>query len=329
LFPAEGGKQTLILGFLMQPVYIVGAGPGDPDLITVKGRNLLIKADVIVYANSLIPDAMLQYCRTDAEIIPTASKSLEEILEIIVDRVRSQKLVVRLHDGDPSLYGAIQEQIVALSEAEIPFEIIPGVSAFQLAAARLQVELTVPELVQTIILTRISGRTQVPEREELSSLAAHQASLCLYLSAHHVENAQSKLMEHYPPDTNVAICYRLGWEDEKILTVPLSDMASVTIKGSGIPGTSITNTWVNRRPPRRPWVLSSMGRSKSSVCKCPFITAAALPSRTIAQALAATASSLPCTSIISKPERYLLQLLSSSPDGICPANVLESSINNC
>jgi len=141
----------------MQPVYIVGAGPGDPDLITVKGRNLLIKADVIVYANSLIPDAMLQYCRTDAEIIPTASKSLEEILEIIVDRVRSQKLVVRLHDGDPSLYGAIQEQIVALSEAEIPFEIIPGVSAFQLAAARLQVELTVPELVQTIILTRISG----------------------------------------------------------------------------------------------------------------------------------------------------------------------------
>jgi len=214
LFPAFGGKQTLILGFLMQPVYIVGAGPGDPDLITVKGRNLLIKADVIVYANSLIPDAMLQYCRTDAEIIPTASKSLEEILEIIVDRVRSQKLVVRLHDGDPSLYGAIQEQIVALSEAEIPFEIIPGVSAFQLAAARLQVELTVPELVQTIILTRISGRTQVPEREELSSLAAHQASLCLYLSAHHVENAQSKLMEHYPPDTNVAICYRLGWEDE-------------------------------------------------------------------------------------------------------------------
>jgi precorrin-4/cobalt-precorrin-4 C11-methyltransferase len=230
LFPAFGGKQTLILGFLMQPVYIVGAGPGDPDLITVKGRNLLIKADVIVYANSLIPDSMLQYCRTDAEIIPTASKSLEEILEIIVDRVRSQKLVVRLHDGDPSLYGAIQEQIVALSEAEIPFEIIPGVSAFQLAAAKLQVELTVPELVQTIILTRISGRTQVPEREELSSLAAHQASLCLYLSAHHVENAQSKLMEHYPPDTNVAICYRLGWEDEKILTVPLSDMASVTIK---------------------------------------------------------------------------------------------------
>ena len=213
---------------MLQPVYIVGAGPGDPDLITVKGRNLLIKADVIVYANSLIPDSMLQFCRTDAEIIPTASKSLEEILEIVIDRVRSHKLVVRLHDGDPSLYGAIQEQMVVLSEAEIPFEIIPGVSAFQLAAARLQVELTVPELVQTIILTRISGRTQVPHKEELSSLAAHQASLCLYLSAHHVDNAQAKLMEHYPTNTTVAICYRLGWEDEKILTVPLSEMASVT-----------------------------------------------------------------------------------------------------
>jgi precorrin-4/cobalt-precorrin-4 C11-methyltransferase len=213
---------------MLEPVYIVGAGPGDPDLITVKGRELLTKADVIIYANSLIPDSMLKFCREDAEIIPTASKSLEEIIAILIDRVRSQKLVVRLHDGDPSLYGAIQEQIMALTEAEIPFEIIPGVSAFQLAAARLQVELTVPELVQTIILTRISGRTQVPKKEELSKLAAHQASLCLYLSAHHVENVQAKLAEHYPLDTTVAICYRLGWDDEKILTVPLSAMAATT-----------------------------------------------------------------------------------------------------
>lgn len=211
------------------PIYIIGAGPGDPDLITVKGRQLLEKADVVVYANSLIPDSMLQYCRADAEIIPTASQSLEEIVAIMIEKVRSQKLVVRLHDGDPALYGAIQEQMTALIAANIPFEIIPGVSAFQLAAARLQTELTVPQLVQTIILTRISGRTQVPEREELSSLAAHQASLCLYLSAHHVENAQAKLMEHYPSDTTVAICYRLGWEDEQIITVPLANMAFTTI----------------------------------------------------------------------------------------------------
>lgn len=213
---------------MLEPVYIVGAGPGDPDLITVKGRNLLLQADVIVYANSLIPASMLQFCRADAEIIPTASKSLDEIVEILIDRVRSHKLVVRLHDGDPSLYGAIQEQIIALSESEVPFEIIPGVSAFQLAAARLQVELTVPEIVQTVILTRISGRTQVPEKEELSRLAAHQASLCLYLSAYHVDKVQAKLIEHYPSYTTVAICYRLGWEDEKILTVPLSEMATVT-----------------------------------------------------------------------------------------------------
>jgi precorrin-4/cobalt-precorrin-4 C11-methyltransferase len=212
----------------INPVYIIGAGPGDPDLITVKGRNLLAAADVVIYADSLVPVQMLAVCRPDAEFIATASKTLEEILDLTIARARAEKLVIRLHDGDPSLYGAIHEQIMALSAAKVPFEIIPGVSAFQLAAARLQVELTVPELVQTIILTRISGRTQVPDREELSSLAAHQASLCLYLSAHHVETAQAKLLAHYPPDTTVAICYRLGWTDEKILLVPLQEMAAAT-----------------------------------------------------------------------------------------------------
>jgi precorrin-4/cobalt-precorrin-4 C11-methyltransferase len=212
----------------LKPVYIVGAGPGDPDLIVVKGRNILAQADVVIYADSLVPRQMLDICRSDAEIIPTANKTLEEIMPAIVAAVRSQKLVVRLHDGDPSLYGAIHEQIIALNEANIPFEIIPGVSAFQLAAAKLQVELTIPELVQTIILTRISGRTQVPEREELSSLAAHRASLCLYLSARHVEQAQAKLLEHYPANTTVAICFRLGWPDEKIVLVPLTEMAAAT-----------------------------------------------------------------------------------------------------
>ncbi|AFY73960.1 precorrin-4 C11-methyltransferase [Synechococcus sp. PCC 7502] len=211
-----------------RPVYIVGAGPGDPDLITVKGRDLLTQADVVVYANSLIPETMLQFCRDDAEIIPTASKTLEQILEILIDRVRSQKSVVRLHDGDPSIYGAIHEQIVGLATADIPVEIIPGVSAFQVAAAQLQVELTIPELVQTIILTRASGRTQVPESEDLARLAAHQASLCLYLSAGHVAKAQAQLMLHYPADTPVAICFHLGWQDQKILTVPLKEMAAVT-----------------------------------------------------------------------------------------------------
>jgi precorrin-4/cobalt-precorrin-4 C11-methyltransferase len=214
-------------------IYIVGAGPGDPDLITVKGQRLLAQADVIIYADSLIPTKMLCDTKPDAEIIPTAAKTLEEILAILIDRSRSGQLVVRLHDGDPCLYGAIGEQMHGLLEAGIDFEIVPGVSAYQLAAARLRVELTVPELVQSIILTRITGRTQVPIAEELSTMAAHQASLCLYLSARHVEKAQQQLLQYYPIDTPVAICFRLGWEDEKILLVPLSEMTTAT-QGSNL-----------------------------------------------------------------------------------------------
>ncbi|MHC0063368.1 precorrin-4 C(11)-methyltransferase [Nostoc sp. UIC 10890] len=220
-------KKTL---YAVEPsVYIVGAGPGDPDLLTVKAQKLLAAADVILFADSLVPEQILELCRKDAEIIRTANQTLEEILPIMIDRVRSQnKSLVRLHSGDPSLYSAIHEQMHLLAEANIPFEVIPGISAFQAAAAKLKVELTVPGLVQTIILTRISGRTEVPATEELSTLAAHQASLCLYLSARHVENAQAKLLEHYPGDTQVAICFRIGWPDEKIRVVPLNEMADCT-----------------------------------------------------------------------------------------------------
>ncbi|WP_404786085.1 precorrin-4 C(11)-methyltransferase [Altericista sp. CCNU0014] len=210
-------------------VYIVGAGPGDPELLTLKAHRMLSQADVVLYADSLIPQQLLDAVKPGAEVIQTASKTLEEILPILIDRVRSRRQsVVRLQSGDPSLYSAVHEQIQALSAAEIPFEVIPGIGAFQAAAARLQVELTVPELVQTIILTRISGRTSVPATEDLASLAAHQASLCLYLSAHHVEAAQAKLLAHYPPDTCVAICFRLGWPDEQLWVVSLDRMAAVT-----------------------------------------------------------------------------------------------------
>lgn len=209
-------------------VYIVGAGPGDPDLLTVKAQRLISQADVILFADSLVPKQVLQTTRPDVELIKTAHSTLEEILPIMIDRVRAGKSVVRLHSGDPCLYGAVQEQMYALLEAEIPFEVVPGISAFQAAAARLRVELTLPGLVQTIILTRVSGRTRVPEAEELATLAAHQASLCLYLSARHVEDAQTELLQHYPASTPVAICYRLGWPDEKIWLVPLEQMAIVT-----------------------------------------------------------------------------------------------------
>jgi precorrin-4/cobalt-precorrin-4 C11-methyltransferase len=209
-------------------VYIVGAGPGDPDLLTVKAQTLLQNADVILFADSLVPRQILQWAHPDAEVIRTANKTLEEILPLMIDRVRSRLSVVRLHSGDPSLYSAASEQMQALADAEIPFEVVPGISAFQLAAARLKVELTVPELVQTIILTRISGQTHVPEAEDLSALAAHRATLCLYLSARHIQAAQDKLMAHYPADCPVAVCFRLGWQDEKLWVVPLSEMAAIT-----------------------------------------------------------------------------------------------------
>jgi precorrin-4/cobalt-precorrin-4 C11-methyltransferase len=214
---------------LKPAVYIVGAGPGDPELLTVKAQKVLDRADVILYADSLVPKQILQNVRADAKLIPTGNKTLEEIVPLAISFVRQNLSVVRLHSGDLSLYSAIGEQMRAFSKAGIPFELIPGISAFQAAAAKLGTELTVPELVQTIILTRISGRASaVPESEELASLAAHKASLCLYLAARHVEDAQAQLLQHYPPDTPVAICFRIGWQDEKIWLVPLEKMTEVS-----------------------------------------------------------------------------------------------------
>ncbi len=214
---------------LLPAVYLVGAGPGDPDLLTVKALKIIQQADVLVYANSLVPPQILSAMRPDAEKIATANMTLEAIVPLMVERVRAGKSVARLQSGDPSLYSAIHEQIQRLAEAQVAFEVIPGISAFQAAAAALQVELTIPAQVQSIILTRISGRTQVPAAEELSSLAAHQASLCLYLSARHVEASQAQLMKHYPPQTPVAICFRVGWPDEQITVVPLEKMAEATV----------------------------------------------------------------------------------------------------
>jgi precorrin-4/cobalt-precorrin-4 C11-methyltransferase len=210
-------------------VYIIGTGTGDPELLTIKAKKIIDRADVLVVADSLIPPQIYRDCRKDAEIITSSDKNLEEIAALIIARVRNNLIVARLHSGDLSLYSAIREQIQCLQAAEIPFELIPGISVFQAAAAKLKTELTIPNLVQTIILTRISGRASaVPEREDLASLAAHQASLCLYLAANHVETAREKLLEFYPTDTPVAICFHLGWEDEKIWIVPLAEMAAVS-----------------------------------------------------------------------------------------------------
>jgi precorrin-4/cobalt-precorrin-4 C11-methyltransferase len=212
-------------------LYLIGVGPGDPDLLTVRAARIITGVDVILYADSLIPDRIFQSARADAEIIKTSHQTLEEIVAIAIDRVRAGLIVARLHSGDLTLYSAITEQIHAFRAAKIEIELVPGIGAFQAAAARLQIELTVPEIVQTIILTRPTGRaSSVPAAEDLASLAAHQASLCLYLAAKHVEAARSKLLEHYPPDTPVAICFRIGWEDEQIWVVPLTEMAAVTAR---------------------------------------------------------------------------------------------------
>ena len=205
-------------------IYIIGVGPGDPDLLTVKADRLIRNADIILYTDSLIPPEIMSIARPTASLITTADKNLEEMLALMTASARLGLNVVRLHDGDPCLYGAIQEQMSGLLAASLDFEVVPGVSAYQVAAARLRVELTMPEQVQTIILSRMSGRTIVPDDQELSSLAAHRSSLCLYLSAKHIEQVESKLLLHYPPETPVAICFRLGWKDEKIVLVPLSQL---------------------------------------------------------------------------------------------------------
>jgi precorrin-4/cobalt-precorrin-4 C11-methyltransferase len=193
----------------LQPaVYFIGAGPGDPELLTLRASKIIANADVIVVADSLVPKEILHEVRPDAEIIP-----------LTIARVRANLAVARIHSGDLTLYSAIREQIQALAAANVAYELIPGISAFQAAAAKLGAELTVPELVQTIILTRIGGRASaMPAEEELSSLASHQASLCLYLAARHVEAAESKLLKHY----------RVGWSDEKIWVVPLEKMAETS-----------------------------------------------------------------------------------------------------
>lgn len=222
-------RKTLNPTPLKPCVYIIGAGPGDPELLTIKAYRILTQADIIVYANTLVPPEILIDTRPDAQLVATGNQTLEEILSVMIAGVRAGKSVVRLHSGDLSLYSAIHEQVLALTEAEIPVELIPGIGVFQAAAAKIGTELTIPDLVQTIILTRISGRASgVPKSEELGSLAAHQASLCLYLAARHVDTAQGKLLEHYPPHTPVAICFRIGWPEEKIWIVPLESMATVT-----------------------------------------------------------------------------------------------------
>jgi precorrin-4/cobalt-precorrin-4 C11-methyltransferase len=209
----------------MTPVYFIGAGPGDPELITVKGLKIIREAHVIIYAGSLVNEAVLAERRPDAEVHDSAGMALEEVLDTILRGVAAGKRVARVHTGDPSLYGAIREQIDALAAKGVACRVIPGVSSFTAAAATLEREFTLPGVSQTVILTRLEGRTPVPERERLESLAAHRASMCIFLSAQNIDEVARRLGQHYPPETPVAVVRRASWPDEKCVCGTLADIA--------------------------------------------------------------------------------------------------------
>lgn len=199
-------------------VYFVGAGSGAVDLITVRGQRLLESADVIIYAGSLVNPELLNYAKKNCEIYNSATMTLEEVMDVMVPAVKVKKQVVRLHTGDPSVYGAIREQMDILDNEGIDYEVCPGVSACFGAAASLNLEYTLPGLSQSLIITRAEGRTPVPSGEGIASFATHQASMAIYLSAGMMESVRSQLLEGgYSNDTPVAIVYKATWPEEKIV----------------------------------------------------------------------------------------------------------------
>ena len=205
-------------------VEIVGAGPGDPDLISVRGRMFLEKADLILYAGSLVPRELTACAKAGATVKSSAGLALEEQIALMKEFYDQGKLVVRLHTGDPCLYGAIQEQMNYFDQYRWSYHITPGISAFQAAAAELRSQFTIPQKVQTIILTRGEGRTPMPDREKLHLLARSHSTMCIYLSADIVEKVQEELLMEYPETTPVAACYRLTWKEQRIYRGQLKDL---------------------------------------------------------------------------------------------------------
>ncbi len=210
---------------MKHPIRFVGAGPGDPELITVKGMRSLQEADRVVYTGSLVPETLLGYCRDGANFHDSATLTLAQTHALLKNGWEGGERVVRLHTGDPSLYGAIREQMDLLDRDAIPYETVPGVSAAFAAAAAINRELTLPELSQTVILTRLGGRTPVPEKEQLATLASHQATMVIYLSVQRIESVVGELGRHYPPGTPVVVAYRVGWPDQAFIHGSLENIA--------------------------------------------------------------------------------------------------------
>ncbi len=221
----------------MNPVYFVGAGAGDPDLITLKGRRLLDEAEVIVYAGSLVNSELL--AGLDAELHDSAPLDLDRIMEIMITAWEQGRRVVRLHTGDPAIYGAIREQILRLRARDIPYRIVPGVTAALASAAALGVELTVPGITQTVIFTRQAGRTPVPSRERLRSLAAIRATLCIFLSVSMIETVVRELLAGgYGPGTPAAVVEKASWPEERIVRSTLAAIAD-QVRAAGITKTAM------------------------------------------------------------------------------------------
>lgn len=208
-------------------IEIVGAGPGDPELISVRGKQMLEKADLVLYAGSLVPRELTYYAKEGAVVRSSAHMDLQEQFALMKEFYDKGLFVVRLHTGDPCIYGAIQEQMAFFDAYGMSYHITPGISSFQAAAAALRSQFTIPEKVQSIILTRGEGRTPMPEKEQLHKLAQSQSTMCIYLSASIVEDVQRELLQAYPPETPVAACYKLTWKEEKIYRGVLKDLARI------------------------------------------------------------------------------------------------------
>jgi precorrin-4/cobalt-precorrin-4 C11-methyltransferase len=220
----------------MTKVYFIGAGPGDPELITIKGRKLIDSADIVIYAGSLVNRELLRGIR--AEIYDSAGMTLDEIIGVIDKAVKNNKRVVRLHTGDTSFYSAISEQIERLRRLNIEYELVPGVSSAMAGAAVLGQELTIPEISQTVIFTRMEGRTPVPETEKLGELAKHRASMVIFLSAGMAEKVYDELIQGYPEDTPVAVVEKVTWQEQRVVRGRLRELVGL-IKSADIKKTAL------------------------------------------------------------------------------------------
>lgn len=220
-------------------VHFVGAGSGAIDLITIRGARLLSEADTVIYAGSLVNHDLLSYTKEDCEIYDSSKMTLEQVIEVIKEAEAAEKVIVRLHTGDPGIYGAVREQFDKLIELGIEYDICPGVSSFCGAAASLKTEYTLPDVSQTVIITRTAGRTPVPERESIRALAAHQATMILFLSTSLTEVLQADLLAGgYPDDTPVAVIYKATWPEEKIFRCTVGTLHK-TVTDNGLTKTSL------------------------------------------------------------------------------------------